>query len=92
VNQKAREPAFKNRRVYFRSLVTGEKAEFTIRDQGKGFDFSQVPKASDPESFRDGIGRGLVLIQTFMDHVEFADGGRQVVMTKFKSNTPNKPR
>ena len=72
-----------DRKVYFHALITPEKVKFTIRDQGEGFDTSQLPNASDPESFRDGIGRGLVLIQAFMDEVNFSDSGRQLDMCKF---------
>ncbi len=92
VEQRASEIPFKDRRVYFRSVITREKVEFTVRDQGMGFDLSNLPQASDPDAFRDGIGRGLVLIKTFMDEVEFAYDGRQVVMTKHTLGISVKPR
>lgn len=73
---------YADRKTYFRALVTPEAAEFTIRDMGPGFDTSQIPDAADPESFRHGAGRGLILIQTFMDEVEFNDAGNEVRMKK----------
>lgn len=82
---------YKNRRVYFRSLVTPEKVEFTIRDEGPGFDTSQLPKSSDPDSFKDGTGRGLVLIQAFMDTVTFDRNGTELKMTKLRSEDPANP-
>jgi len=54
-----------------------------MRDEGDGFDTSKLPDASNPDSFCDGIGRGLVLIQAFMDDVTFSDSGRQLEMAKF---------
>ena len=81
VAQRASEEPFKSRKVYFRSLVTHEKAEFTVRDQGAGFDRDLIPDAQDPDSFREGAGRGLVLIQTFMDKVEFNESGNEIKMT-----------
>ena len=62
VDEKSQQPEFKDRRVYFRVIVSNDDIVFTIRDQGQGFDTSAVPKAADPESFKDGIGRGLSLI------------------------------
>lgn len=73
---------FKQRRVNLKALVTPDRVEFQIRDQGDGFDISSLPEAADPESFRDGIGRGLVLIQAFMDEVEYSDSGRCLAMAQ----------
>ena len=81
VAQRAADKPYCDRTVYFQSLVTGEKAEFTVRDQGAGFDKSLIPDAKDPDSFRDGAGKGLVLIQTFMDKVEFNESGNEIKMT-----------
>ncbi len=81
-----------NRKVHVHILVDREKCEINIRDEGPGFDVAIVPKAGDPESFRDGSGRGLVLMTTFMDQVEFADQGRQVSMIKRRRDLPKKPR
>lgn len=81
-----------DRKVYFRCLVTPKSAQFTIRDEGAGFDISELPACSDPESFRDGTGRGLVLMQAFMDEIEFDSTGNQVVMTKYRSEAPTNPR
>ena len=86
------DPAYADRKVYVHILVTRDKCELLIRDEGPGFDVSMVPKAGDPESFKDGIGRGLVLMTTFMDQVEFSKNGREVSMVKGRTDLPNKPR
>lgn len=85
VEEKSLQPEFKDRRVNFRVVVTNDQVEFSVRDQGQGFDTSNIPKAADPESFKDGIGRGLVLIQAFMDTVEFNNGGREIRLVKNRS-------
>ncbi len=84
VEERAKQAPYCNRRVFFRALVTPEAVEFTIRDMGPGFDTSSIPHSSDPESFRDGRGRGLVLIQAFMDEVEFSPDGTELRMKKFR--------
>lgn len=84
VTERCKQKPYCDRHVYFRALMTPSEANFTIRDMGPGFDTSTIPAASDPESFRHGAGRGLVLIQTFMDKVEFDERGNEVRMTKFR--------
>lgn len=88
IASRARSEPYENRKVHFHVLITAQKVEFSIRDEGDGFDTTQLPDASDPESFRDGIGRGLVLMQAFMDEVQFSDSGRHVEMSKFRLGKP----
>lgn len=85
VGQRAVDDRFKDRKVYVRTLITPESVKFTIRDQGPGFDISTMPVVDDPESYKDGIGRGLVLIQAFMDEVSFNSTGNEITMVKFRS-------
>ena len=92
IAERLNNPDYGDRKVYFRSLVTPDSAQFTIRDEGPGFDISQVPAADDPASFRDGSGRGLVLIKAFMDDVVFDETGNEIRMTKRRSEDPAKPR
>ena len=75
---------YRDRKVHVRILITPEKIECSIRDEGEGFDITQLPDASNPESFRDGIGRGLVLMQAFSDELNFSDAGRHVEMSKLR--------
>lgn len=80
-NRLAQSP-YKDRRVYVNIQVTRGAAQFIIRDEGNGFDTNTVPESGDPDAFREGVGRGLVLMTTFMDEVVFNDAGNQVTMIK----------
>ena len=82
VDEKSQLPEFADRRVYFRVSVTHDQVDFVIKDQGPGFDTTAIPAAENPDSFKDGMGRGLVLMQAFMDEVIFDNGGREVRMMK----------
>ena len=73
---------FCDRRVLFSASLTPDVAKFTIVDSGPGFDLSTLPQPLDPESFREGHGRGLVLIQSFMDEVLFNDKGNELTLLK----------
>jgi serine/threonine-protein kinase RsbW len=43
----------------------------TIRDQGKGLDLGKIPDPLAPENLLKTSGRGIFLIRSFMDEVEF---------------------
>ena len=55
----------------------------TVTDQGKGFDFKNIPDPTKPDNFQKLSGRGVLLIKHHMDSVEFLNGGSQIKMSKF---------
>ena len=57
-----------------------QEAVFVIRDEGEGFDPELLPDPTDPANLERVCGRGLLLIQTFMDHVEHNERGNQITM------------
>ena len=65
--------------------ITKEDGLLTMQvtDQGKGFDFKNIPDPITPENLEKLNGRGIFLIQNAMDRVEFADQGRTIKMIKF---------
>lgn len=80
-NRMAQTP-YRDRHVFVTIQVTRGAASFKIRDEGPGFDATLIPESGDPDAFREGVGRGLVLMKTFMDEVTFNDVGNEVTMTK----------
>lgn len=53
---------------------------FEVRDEGQGFDFLNIPDATDVEGNPEGKGTGLFLIRSLADEVSFADHGRCIRM------------
>jgi CheY-like chemotaxis protein len=82
VRERSSRSPWRDRRVHVHMLVTRDLAQFVIRDEGPGFDRKLIPDAGDPDSFRDGVGRGLVLIKTFIDEAVFNDSGNQITLIK----------
>jgi CheY-like chemotaxis protein/anti-sigma regulatory factor (Ser/Thr protein kinase) len=76
------EEPYCRRKIYIRAKVTRAQAEFSIRDEGPGFDASQLPDASDPESHGKASGRGIILMRTIMDEVRFSPDGNEVTLIK----------
>lgn len=79
---------WRGRRLNFRLRMTAEAGEFVIRDEGPGFDPSQLPDPTDPINLEKVSGRGLLLIRTFMDDVRFNSTGNEITMIKRKVHPP----
>jgi serine/threonine-protein kinase RsbW len=59
--------------------------EVEVRDQGEGFDPARVPDPTNAENLLKTSGRGIFLMRTFMDEIEWLnrpDGGTTVRMRK----------
>jgi CheY-like chemotaxis protein/anti-sigma regulatory factor (Ser/Thr protein kinase) len=76
---------YRTRRVTVTSTLGRDEAVFVVRDEGGGFDPALLPDPTDPANLAKASGRGLLLIQTFMDHVEHNDRGNQITMVKRRS-------
>ncbi|MEZ6089510.1 MAG: response regulator [Pirellulaceae bacterium] len=77
---------FASRRVFVQLTANSDRATFVIRDEGPGFDTSKQPDPTDPENWEDVSGRGLLLIRSFMNHVEHNAKGNQITMVKERSD------
>ncbi len=49
-----------------------------ITDEGKGFDFYNVPDPTKPENIENIHGRGIFLMKNLADNVIFTDDGKSV--------------
>ena len=74
-----------DRRVFVSAALTPHEAIFTIRDEGEGFDPTSLPDPTDPANLERVSGRGLLLIQTFMDRVEHNERGNEFTRVKRRS-------
>ena len=72
---------YRDRKVTFTAIETPEQATYVIQDEGPGFDTSHVHyDPEDPQHLTRPSGRGLFLIQTFMDEVQFNERGNEITM------------
>lgn len=63
------------------SVAVGDKLDefcFTVKDQGPGFDFKNLPDPTAPENILKENGRGIFLMKNLADDVEYEDSGRKV--------------
>jgi anti-sigma regulatory factor (Ser/Thr protein kinase) len=70
------------RRVCVTARMTPEAAKIMIADEGPGFDVRQLPDPTQPAFLERPSGRGVLLMRTFMDVVEYNSTGNRVTMIK----------
>lgn len=87
LTKRRQEPPYCDRRVEVTATFTPSVATIVIRDEGPGFDISQVPDPTDPENLVKASGRGLLLIRTFMDEVFHNATGNQITMIKRRESS-----
>ena len=51
---------------------------FSVKDFGAGFDFRNLPDPTAPENIEKENGRGIYLMRSLAESVEFDDNGRSV--------------
>ena len=51
---------------------------FSVKDEGPGFDFNNLPDPTSPDNILKENGRGIFLMKNLADKVEFTDEGNKV--------------
>jgi serine/threonine-protein kinase RsbW len=68
--------------------VDPDKVEIFVQDQGGGFEPEAVPDPRFGKKLYEPDGRGLLLMQAYMDIVEFNEQGNTVHMVRYKEKPP----
>ena len=71
--------------VLLRISSDGKSIEVIVEDHGEGFQLADVPDPTDVENLLKPGGRGILIIQSFMDKVEVTrrpGGGSRLRMVK----------
>ena len=78
------------KKVHIEATITPRRIEINIEDQGNGFERHHVPDPRKEENLEKCSGRGVFLIESYMDKVEWTHGGRRVRMIrKNQESGPN---
>ncbi len=86
VQQRLEKLPFAQRSVHVRARFTRSEGIFVVRDEGPGFDPQALPDPTDPANLEKASGRGLLLMRTFMDSVQYNTAGNEVTMIKRLAN------
>jgi serine/threonine-protein kinase RsbW len=68
--------------VHVEATITPEEALIIVEDEGPGFDRSSVPDPTLRENVEKCSGRGILLIEAYMNQVQWTNGGRCLRMIK----------
>ena len=60
---------------------SGSNIIFSVADEGKGFDYNNLPDPTDPLNIDKPNGRGVFLMKNLADKVEFYQQGKGVSLT-----------
>jgi len=87
--ERMNDSTYSSRRVFVSMERSAAEIRYTIRDQGPGFDVAKVmAQLADPHPTIPS-GRGLFFLKTFVDEYHFAQGGREVTLTKYLKPVSN---
>jgi len=59
--------------------------KFTVKDQGEGFDYKNLPDPTLPENLDKPGGRGIFLMKNLSDEVSFKDDGSTAELSFYLS-------
>ena len=68
----------KSKKVRVRAKISDEQADISVEDQGPGFNRASVPDPTAQENLERLHGRGILLMEAYMDRVQWSRGGRRV--------------
>jgi FixJ family two-component response regulator/anti-sigma regulatory factor (Ser/Thr protein kinase) len=81
VEERRQKLPYRDRKIQVAVDFTRNRAQFVVRDDGDGFDVAAQLPVSVEELDDTVAGRGLILMKTFMDEVEFNQAGNEVHMS-----------
>jgi serine/threonine-protein kinase RsbW len=76
----------RSKHVHVSMAVGRKKFRIRIRDEGQGFDPSEVPGPTTSENLERSSGRGLLLIRHYMHEVRYNGKGNAVTLIRQRSS------
>jgi CheY-like chemotaxis protein len=80
--QRRNESPYRDRRIGVKFQFSEDDLIVEIQDDGNGFDVSSIPDPTEEVFLDRPHGRGILLMRTFMDDVQFHSSGTRVQMVK----------
>ncbi len=60
--------------------IVNDKIEIIVEDEGSGFDPDSIPDPTAPENIEKETGRGIFIIKSLSDEVNFEKNGSRIIM------------
>ncbi len=75
------------KKVIVRYSISDAGFDITVTDEGPGFTVDELPDPRDEENLFKYGGRGVLLMQSYMDVVDFNEKGNEVHMVKNRTTS-----
>ena len=81
IQERLEDPELAKRRIHISAEYEHDRASYTIRDEGEGFD--HTTQMTKPLAAATALhGRGITLIRHYMDEVSWNESGNEIQLTK----------
>lgn len=74
-----------SKKIVISYALSPERLIVRVRDEGEGFDPSRLPDCTSPDRIALPNGRGIMLMNAYLDRVEFNSRGNEVQLVKERS-------
>mgnify|MGYP000397989968 CR=1 FL=1 len=69
------------KQVQVQAYAENSTMKLVVLDEGEGFDFNNLPDPTAPENIEKENGRGVFLMKSLADKVEFEKKGSEVILS-----------
>lgn len=80
IAERVKTPPYSNRAVKISYDYSDERAVFTVKDEGDGFDWKTVENRKKEEEYLT-YGRGITIMRAFASSIEYSEKGNAVTLT-----------
>ncbi len=81
-----------SKKAYLSYSISDDRVDIVVSDEGEGFDPARVPDPCCDDNLCKASGRGLFLIKSYMDLVEYNKSGNSIHMVKYSQKTKERDR
>lgn len=85
-NKQMESPVYQNRTITIDFVADIDKFEWTISDEGDGFNWDSLPNPTDEDHILELNGRGVFISRFLFDKIEYVGKGNIVIATKYIKN------
>lgn len=71
-----------DKEVSVKFRIENSSVTISVRDEGEGFDYNNLPDPTAPDRLEIPSGRGVLLMRSYMDHVKYNNKGNEVTIVK----------
>jgi serine/threonine-protein kinase RsbW len=71
----------KTKNVHLSLSLDESMIKFTVKDEGQGFNYDNLPDPTSPENIEKPGGRGIFLMKHLSDEVSFKNNGTEVELS-----------